>query len=306
MLTINLMQRQIMELKKEKGVVIVAHNYISQAIREIADHVADSYSLTEIAQRTRSETLLICGARYIAETCKVLCPKKKIILVNKEANCPMAERFTADDVKRAKKQYPGYALVCYINTSAEIKALCDVCVTSSTAVNSCRKIPNNQILFLPDVNLGSYIASKVPEKTFAFLEGCCPTHAKVTAEDVIKVIAERPGAKILAHPTCGPDVLKLADFIGSTADIIDYAKNSSAEEFIIGTEIAIAEHLQYAFPEKRFYPLSKKLICRDMKIITLHDVYDCLMGRGGEEIELASQVQLRSLICINKMFELNG
>jgi quinolinate synthase len=305
-LNINLLQRRILELKKEKGMTILAHNFATRAVQEVADYVDDSYSMTERAQRSRNSALLICAPRYLAETCKILCPKKKIILANKEASCPLSEMFTAADVKRAKKQYPGYETVCYINASAEVKALCDVCVTSGNAVNSCRKIQNSQILFLPDANFGAYIASKIPEKTFAFLDGGCPVHSKVIADDAIKAITAHPGAKILAHPTCAQEVLKLADFIGSTAEIINYAQTSNADEFIISTEMSVAERLQYELPDKNFYTLSKKLICRDMKIISLNDVYNALLGKGGEIIELPTQVQLRSLICINKMFELNG
>jgi quinolinate synthase len=305
-LNINLMQRRIIDLKKEKGFTILAHNYASQPVQEIADFVDDAYNMAGRAQRSRNTSILVCAPRYLAETCKILCPKKNIVLANKEATCTMAEHITAADVKKAKKQYPGYETVCYINTDSEVKSLSDVCVTSGTAVNSCRKIQNNQILFIPDANFGAYVASKIPEKTFAFLQGSCPVHAKVVANDVIKAITAHPGAKILVHPTCPPDVIKLADFVGSTAEIINYAQTSNAEEFIIGTEMSVAERLQFELPDKRFYTLSKKLICRDMKIITLSDVYNSLLGKGGEVVELPSQVQLRSLICINKMFELNG
>lgn len=303
---INDLQKKILELKEEKGVTILAHSYVDETIQEIADHTADSFRLAELAQMSRKKTILMCGVRFMAETCKILCPQKRIILANPDSGCPMAEQFSADEVKQFKRSFPDYTTVCYINTSAEIKTLCDVCVTSSSAVNICKQIPNDNILFLPDANLGAYVATKVPEKNFKFMPGGCPIHAAITPKDVTDAKRRHPKAELLVHPECVPDVTKYADYIGSTSGIMSYIRRSDAKEFIIGTELAILEHLQYEYPEFNFYPLSKNLICPNMKIVTLMDVYKSLNDEGGEDIELPSQVQLRALKCINKMFELNA
>lgn len=299
------LQQKIKALKEENKVTILAHSYVSEAIQEIADHTADSFRLAELAQLSKNKTIIMCGVRFMAETCKVLCPQKKIILANPQSGCPMAEQFSVDEIKQIKKLLPDYTTVCYINTTAEVKTLCDVCVTSSSAVEICKKIDNDKILFLPDANLGAFVQSKVPNKTFKFLQGGCPIHANVTVKDAEEAKRLHPNALLLVHPECRPDVVALADYTGSTTGIMDFAKNYNAKEFIIGTELAIVEHLQYAYPEKKFYHLSKNLICPNMKITTLTDVYNALIGDGGEDIELPTQVKLRALKCINKMFELN-
>ncbi len=299
------LQQKIKEFKEENKVTILAHSYVSEAIQEIADHTADSFRLAELAQKSKNQTIIMCGVRFMAETCKVLCPQKKIILANPQSGCPMAEQFSVDEIKQIKKLLPDYTTVCYINTTAEVKTLCDVCVTSSSAVEICKKIDNDKILFLPDANLGAYVQKKVPNKTFKFLQGGCPIHAGITVKEVEEAKKLHPNAMFLVHPECRPEVVALADYTGSTSGIMDFAKNYNAKEFIIGTELAIVEHLQYAYPEKKFYHLSKNLICPNMKITTLTDVYNSLIGEGGEEIDLPSQVKLRALKCINKMFELN-
>ncbi len=300
------LQQRIRKLKEEKKVTVLAHSYVNEAVQEIADHTADSFRLAELAQMSRNSTIIMCGVRFMAETCKILCPKKTIILANPKAGCPMAEQFSADEIRQVKKMLPDYTAVCYINTTAEIKTLCDVCVTSSSAVKNCKMIENNKILFLPDANLGAYVQSQLPEKTFKCLQGGCPIHAGITVEEAGMAKESHPKALLLVHPECQPGIVAMADYTGSTSGIMEYAGNSPEKEFIIGTELAITEHLQYAYPEKTFYPLSKNLICPNMKIITLTDVYRALYGEGGEEIELPAQIMLRGLKCINKMFELNA
>ncbi|MBQ7975031.1 MAG: quinolinate synthase NadA, partial [Clostridia bacterium] len=209
-------------------------------------------------------------------------------------------------IESIKKTYPDYTVVAYINTTAELKTICDVCVTSASALKIVKNIPNDKILFIPDCNLGSYVAKNVPEKTFKLLHGGCPIHGKITGEEAREAKRLHPKAEFLVHPECVPQVVAQADFIGSTTAIMNYAKQSDAKEFIIGTEIAIAEYLQFECPDKKFYPLSSKLICPDMKATTLVDVYNILKGDGGEEIVLPEDTIKKARACIDKMIELGG
>ncbi|MBQ8540918.1 MAG: quinolinate synthase NadA [Clostridia bacterium] len=297
---------EILRLKKEKDVCILAHSYQSKAITEIADFTGDSYQLSVMASKTEAKTVIMCGVRFMAETVKILSPEKTVILSSPIAGCPMAEQMSKEYIENIKKSYPDYAVVAYINTTAELKTICDVCVTSASAVKIVKNIPNDKILFIPDCNLGSFVAKNVPEKTFKLLHGGCPIHGKITGEEARVAKRLHPKAKFLVHPECVPQVVAQADFIGSTTAIIDYAKASDAKEFIIGTEIAIAEYLQFECPDKKFYPLSSKLICPDMKATTLVDVYNILKGDGGEEILLDDETISKARACIDKMIELGG
>ncbi len=300
------LQDKILKLKKEKDVCILAHSYMSEEICEIADFTGDSYALSLKAKTAPQGTVLMCGVRFMAETVKMLSPQKKVILSHPDAGCPMAEQMDREIIAEVKKSYPDYAVVAYINTTAKLKTVADVCVTSSSAVKICRAIPQQNILFIPDINLGSYVRSQVPEKKFKLLSGGCPTHARMEKADIIAAKAAHPQALFLAHPECRPEVLEYADYVGSTSGIMDFAEKSSAREFIIGTENAIAEHLQYKCPDKKFYPLSKDLVCHNMKITTLPDVYNCLTGAGGEEITLDEETRLKAVKCIEKMIEYGG
>ena len=300
------LQNKILKLKKEKDVCILAHSYMSEEICEIADFTGDSYALSLKAKTAPQGTVLMCGVRFMAETVKMLSPQKKVILSHPDAGCPMAEQMDREIIAEVKKSYPDYAVVAYINTTAKLKTVADVCVTSSSAVKICRAIPQQNILFIPDINLGSYVRSQVPEKKFKLLSGGCPTHARMEKSDIIAAKAAHPQALFLAHPECRPEVVEYADYVGSTSGIMDFAEKSSAREFIIGTENAIAEHLQYKCPDKKFYPLSKDLVCHNMKITTLPDVYNCLTGAGGEEITLDEETRLKAVKCIEKMIEYGG
>ena len=300
------LQNKILKLKKEKDVCILAHSYMSEEICEIADFTGDSYALSLKAKTAPQGTVLMCGVRFMAETVKMLSPQKKVILSHPDAGCPMAEQMDREIIAEVKKSYPDYAVVAYINTTAKLKTVADVCVTSSSAVKICRAIPQQNILFIPDINLGSYVRSQVPEKKFKLLSGGCPTHARMEKADIIAAKAAHPQALFLAHPECRPEVVEYADYVGSTSGIMDFAEKSSAREFIIGTENAIAEHLQYKCPDKQFYPLSKDLVCHNMKITTLPDVYNCLTGAGGEEITLDEETRLKAVKCIEKMIEYGG
>lgn len=299
-------QDEIMRLKKENDVCILAHLYQNDAILEVADYTGDSFALAKLAQTVPNKTVLMCGVRFMAETVKLLSPDKRVLLSSPVAGCPMAEQMDREMIESVKRDYPGYTVVAYINTTAQLKTVCDVCVTSSSAVKIVRAIPNNNILFIPDCNLGAYVAAQVPEKNIKLLDGGCPVHRAIPAESALAVKRQHPGAKLLVHPECRPEVSALADFVGSTSAIMDYARKSPDREFIIGTEISIAELLQYECPDKRFYPLSKRLICPDMKATTLVDVYDCVRGAGGEEIVLDGQTLVQARRCIDEMIRLGG
>ena len=223
----------------------------------------------------------------MAETCKILSPDKKVFMPNPLAGCPMADQYDSAAVRRLRAENPGYAVVAYINTSTDLKTEADVCVTSYSAVEICRELEEDKILFIPDPNLGAYVSRAVPEKEFKLVPGGCPRHAAITEEEVIKAKKLHPEALLLVHPECSPEVVKHADYVGSTAGIMDFAKKSGHKEFIIGTEISIAELFQYDCPDKKFYCLSKNLQCRNMKITTLVDVYNTIMGMdNGEAFEI--------------------
>ena len=296
-------QQEILRLKKEKGITILAHSYQAEEIQEIADYTGDSFRLSELAAKASADTVMMCGVHFMAETCKLLSPEKKVILAKEGCGCPMAEQLSADELRQLKSMYPEHTVVAYINTTAELKTECDVCVTSSSAVEICKKIENDKILFIPDCNLGAYVAEQIPEKEFKLIQGGCPIHAAIREKDALEVKAKHPNALMLVHPECVPAVTKHADYIGSTSGIVNFAMKSEAKEFIIGTEISIAEHLQYTCPEKDFYPLSKHLICPNMKRTTLMDVYKALNG-GGLEIEMSDEIMEKAVVCINRMLEL--
>ncbi len=299
-------QDKILKLKAEKDVCILAHSYMSEDICEVADFTGDSYALSVKAKTSPQSTVIMCGVRFMAETVKMLSPQKKVLLVNPQAGCPMAEQMDREVIAEVKKMYPDYAVVAYINTTASLKTIADVCVTSSSAVKICRAIPQKNILFIPDINLGTYVKNQVPEKNFKLLSGGCPTHAKIERADVLNAKSEHPEALFLVHPECRPEVVELADYVGSTAGIMDFAEKSDKKQFIIGTENSIVQHLQFKCPDKQFYPLSKDLVCHNMKATTLIDVLNCLEGRGGEEIIMDGQLIAQSVKCIEKMIEYGG
>lgn len=306
MLTTRELQDEIIRLKKEKDICILAHAYQSHDIWEVADYVGDSYGLSVQAAKAAQSTVLMCGVRFMAETVKMLSPQKRVLLSNSNAGCPMAEQMDVELISGVKKMYPDYTVVAYINTTSELKTICDVCVTSSSAVQIVKNIENKNILFIPDCNLGKWVADQVPEKNIKLLQGGCPTHVRMSKRDVEKARKAHPDALLLVHPECLPEVSELADYRGSTTGIMDYAKKSDAKEFIIGTENSIVQHLQFACPDKQFYPLSRDCVCHNMKLTTLGDVYQCVKGTGGEEIKLDEEVRIKAKRCIDTMLELGN
>ncbi len=305
-MTVKEIQEEILRLKAENDFCILAHAYQGHEILEIADYMGDSYGLSVQASQDSHQNIIMCGVRFMAETCKLLSPNKRVFLSNSMAGCPMAEQLDLAGLQALKAQYPDHAVVAYINTTSLLKTECDVCVTSSSAVEICRKLDNDKILFIPDPNLGRYVKQQIPEKEFVFYDGGCPRHLSVTPEDVRKARKLHPDAIFLVHPECRPEVTALADYVGSTTGIMSYAKKSSCREFIIGTENSIVQHLQFECPDKQFYPLSSGLSCPDMQVTTLMDLYNILMGNGTEEYRLSPQALEGAGRFIRRMIELGG
>ena len=299
-----LIQERILRLKQEKNACILAHCYQTHDILEVADYVGDSFGLAQNASKTDCSTVIMCGVRFMAETVKILSPEKRVLLPKAEAGCPMAEQLDPEMLRQLQAAYPDYTTVAYINTTAELKTLCDVCVTSSSAVKIIRNMDAEKILFIPDCNLGDYISKQVPEKQFQLIHGGCPTHVRMTRAAVLRAKAAHPNALLLVHPECRPQVTEMADFVGSTTEIMHYAENSDAREFIIGTENSIVQHLGISHPEKLFYALSKDCVCHNMKVTTIADVLHCLEGTDGEEILLEESVRLRAKKSIDEMIRL--
>lgn len=300
-------QSEILKLKKEKNAVILAHSYQAKEIVEIADETGDSYALSVAAAKHDCDAFIMCGVHFMAETVKMLSPDKRVFLANSGAGCPMAEQMDPFMISQLKEKEPDRAVVAYINTTAALKTVCDVCVTSATAVKIVQKMENNKILFIPDCNLGSYVQKQVPDKDIKLLQGGCPVHASVTLTELKAVKAQHPDALVLVHPECRPEVTAEADYVGSTSGIMKYAMESDAKEFIIGTEMSITEHLQYACPEKEFYYLSKKILCPNMKMTTLMDVYKTLQnldnGKAFEIIMDDEEIR-KARVCIDEMIRL--
>ena len=283
------LQEKIKLLKKEKGALILAHYYQRADVRDIADHVCDSFEMARIARDAKEELLVICGVRFMAESAKILNPGKTVLLPSPDAGCPMADMITPEDVTALRKKYPDAAVVCYVNSSAEVKSVSDICCTSSSAETIVRSLPHEQIIFIPDRNLGAYIASKIPGKEIILFDGFCPIHDMITEKDVIAAKAAHPGALLLAHPECRMEVLRHADYIGSTAGIIKEALGSGCREFIIGTESEVTERLSTLAPGKCFYPLTDGFLCSEMKKTGLPDLLYSL-ETGHFEILLDEQV----------------
>jgi len=267
---------EIKRMKREKNAVIVAHNYQMDEVQELADVVGDSFKLSQYCASTNADIVVFCGVHFMAESAKILSPEKTVLLPEIDAGCPMADMVTAEALIEEKKKHPDAAVVCYINTSAAVKAECDICCTSSNALRVVRSIPDKEILFVPDKNLGSFIAKQVPEKTFHLWNGFCITHHRVDRDDVEKAKSIHPDALVLAHPECRQEVLEMADFVGSTAQIIEYAKRNNHDKYLIATEMGILHQLKKDNPDKTFYLLTQGLVCPNMKKTSVESVYNAL------------------------------
>lgn len=270
------MKMEIQEWKKRRNAVILAHNYQLDEVQELADFVGDSFQLSRLAAESTADVIVFCGVRFMAETAKILAPTKLVLLPESEAGCPLADMIDVEGLRELKAAHPGVPVVCYINSSAAVKAESDICCTSANAVEVVRALAADSYIFAPDAHLGHFVAQQVPDKKAILWDGFCVTHAKVRAADVRQARKMHPGAEILVHPECHPTVVELADFAGSTSAILARAAVSSAEVVIIGTEMGVLERLRRQCPDKRFYLLHPGLVCPNMKKTTPASVLQAL------------------------------
>lgn len=297
---------QIIQAKKETGAVILAHTYQSPEIQTAADFVGDSYAMAVHASKlTGYKKAIVCGVRFMAETVKLLAPELEVVLPEPTAGCPMAEQIAPERVRAFKAEHPEYAVAAYVNTTAALKAECDVCVTSSSALKIIRALPQEKVLFIPDQNLGAYVRDMVPEKEILLWGGYCPIHSRITEEDVLRARAEHPGAAVAMHPECRPEALRHADVIGSTKEIIDFMR-SADRPVIVATERNVYDKLSPELPEKTFYQLCPdKLVCADMQKVTPELVLYAL-NDGGERIEPAPEVTAGARRALDNMLKYGG
>ena len=294
---------EIRRLKNEKNAVILAHYYVPDEVQEIADYIGDSYYLRKAAKETQADIIVFCGVRFMGESAAILNPDKKVLMPDMDADCAMAHMVNLDKIAEMRKSYDDLAVVCYINSTAEIKTYSDVCVTSANAVKIVRNLPNQNIFFIPDGNLGRYVAEQAPEKNVVLNDGYCPVHAALTAEDVRRAKRLHPKAKFLVHPECTKELLDEADYIGSTSGIIQFVKGDNASEYIIGTETGVFCELKKQNPDKKFYTLSQKQVCMDMKFVTLQKVWEVLEHETNE-ITVTEDMRKRALVPLENMLAL--
>lgn len=296
--------QKINQLKTQKKAIILAHIYQLPEVQDIADFVGDSLGLAQRAAQTDAEMIVFCGVQFMAETAHILSPKKKVILPDLKAGCPMADMVTIKQVLKMKEKYPMATVVSYVNTNADVKAVTDICCTSSNAVRVIKSIENNQILFFPDKNLGNWLKKQVPEKEIIPWNGFCITHERLREKDILTIKEEYPKALFAAHPECNESVLKYADFIGSTTQIVGYITSSKENEFILGTEIGTLHQILKKTPEKKVYPVDKyALVCQNMKKTTLEKI---LKQMDSEEnvISLSKEIREKAYNSISRMISI--
>lgn len=297
------MKDKINRLKQEKNAVILAHFYAPDEVQKVADYVGDSFYLAKVAKQSDANIIVFCGVSFMGESAKILNTDKKVLMPDLTADCAMAHMVKTGIIEEMKAKYEDLAVVCYINSTAELKCQSDVCVTSSNAVKIVKALPNKNIFFIPDKNLGNFVKESVPEKNIILNDGCCPIHAKISVSHLEDEKREHPKALVLTHPECEKAVLELSDYIGSTADIISYAKNSEATEFIICTEEGVNYRLMADNPNKKFYFPNPKPCCEDMKLNTLENLVKCLETEENV-VEVSEEIRERALVPLNRMLEL--
>lgn len=294
---------QIKQIKEDKNAIILAHYYVADEVQEIADYIGDSYYLSKVAKGTDADIIVFCGVSFMGESAAILNPEKKVLMPDMEADCPMAHMADLKKIEEMRQTYEDLAVVCYINSTAKIKAHADVCVTSANALKIVKNLPNKNIFFIPDGNLGRYVAEQIPEKNIILNDGYCPIHAAMTKESVQKAKEEHPKAKFLVHPECTKDVLDEADYIGSTSGIIEFATNDEADEYLIGTEAGVLYELKKQNPNKKFYLLPGEQICRDMKLITLEKVLKVL-EQETNQVVVSDELREKALAPLERMLKL--
>lgn len=293
---------EINKLKREKNAIILAHSYQNIEIDEVADFVGDSLYLSQKAKETNANIIVFAGVYFMAQTAKIISPEKKVLLPNLNAGCLMADMINLEQTIAFKKKYPNIPVVCYINSTAEVKSECDICCTSSNAVEIVRSLNAPKVLFVPDKNLGKYVESQLKNVEVITYEGCCPVHDNVTEKNILDVRKKYPNAKILIHPECLPSVSFLGDYIGSTSGIFDYVKNSPEKEFVIVTEKGVVDRLERDYPEKEFIPIRENLVCPSMKMTTLEDILNVLENETNEII-VDKEIAKKAVKCIDRMLE---
>ena len=299
------LKKQIAKLKKKRNAVIMVHNYQRDEVQDIADISGDSLALSEAAVGAKADVIVFCGVHFMAESASILNPSKTVLLPVKEAGCPLADMITVEKIKTKRKEYSEAAVVCYVNSSAEVKAESDISCTSSNAVAVVRSLPNRQVIFVPDKNLARFVQSKVPDKEIIVWEGFCPTHIRVQAEDVLKAKKVHPDAEVVIHPECNPEVQDIADHICSTAGMFKYIKSSKAKEFIIGTEKGMLYKLSKENPGKKFYLPTEHLICPSMKLTTLGWVAHSL-ERMVYEVRVPEDIAGKARKTLERMLKVTG
>lgn len=294
---------EILKLKKEKGAIILAHYYQIPEIQEIADAVGDSYYLSKVAKDCSEKIIVFCGVKFMAESAKILSPEKIVILPVMEAGCSMADMASAESVSLLKEKYPKAKVVCYINSSAAVKAVSDVCCTSSNALNIIKNIDEEEIIFLPDRNLGSYIQEQIPEKKIILWDGFCIIHERIKKEEILKFKKEHEGILIVVHPECNNEIREEADFIGSTGEIINFVNTSSKKKFLIVTEEGVIHQLRKNNPEKEFYTPYGSMVCPSMKITTLEQLYESLLNMKNV-VEIDEDLRMKAYNSLENMHKL--
>ena len=294
---------KIEKLKKEKNAVILAHYYVKPEVQEVADYIGDSYYLSKVAVGLKEQTIVFCGVEFMGESAKALNPQKTVLMPDLSADCPMAHMADPEIIQKMRHTYEDLAVVCYINSTAELKKYSDVCVTSANAVKIVKALPNKNIFFIPDRNLAHYIAGLVPEKNFVYNEGFCPTHERMQAEEVLEVKKEHPEAKVLSHPECRTEIVEISDYIGSTSGIIRYATESEEKEFIICTEEGVSYKLCQNNPEKKFYFPKSVPTCPNMKKNSLEKILHVL-ETGENEVQITEELREASVKPLERMLEL--
>lgn len=300
-----MLKKKIEKLKQKRNAVIIVHNYQRDEIQDIADISGDSLALSQAAVRTDADVIVFCGVKFMAESASILNPGKKVLLPVLEAGCPLADMITPEKLRAKKKEYPNAAVVCYVNSSAEVKAESDIACTSSNAIEVVRSLEEKEVIFVPDKNLGRYVQSHVPDKKIILWEGFCPTHIRVQEEDIIKTKKLHPEAEVVAHPECNPEVLAISDHICSTGGMFIYVKQSKSREFIIATESGMLYKLQKENLDKKFYLPTPNLVCANMKLITLGWVAHSL-EKVVYEIKVADDIRERAKRALDRMLAVTG
>ena len=293
------LKSRIAQLKKERNAVILAHSYERPEVQDIADYVGDSLELSRLVAKTDADVIVFCSVHFMAETAKILSPQKTVLLPAQEAGCPLADMITPEQLRVEKAKHPNAAVVAYVNCSAEIKSMADVCCTSANAVQVVNAMPQDEILFVPDQHLGRWVQTQTHEKLILWA-GCCPTHQRMKAKDIIDLKQQYPDAKVVIHPESNEDICNMADAILSTSQMLRYCQASDATTFIIGTEMGMLHRLRTAMPDKTFLQPSKGLICPNMKMTQLEDVYESLKELKYP-IEIPEEIRIKALKALDGM-----